>query len=162
MNWDYEYNKSVIADVLDDMIKFNSLLRPKYIGVLSNATAIICRFSEALTPDEHDTLNVIVDSYSDTHELVVRKGIEENVMTPAMIYGNNFLAKFSANNLYRNKTPIQIGTLLATYPDLIHAAITGSLTALYGTMLTMVADANISQEEIDEFKLRLELHLGLI
>jgi len=160
MIWEYEYTKELNTSILEEMIKLYTTLRPKFIG-LYGGVKFTCVFSEALTPDEHDELNVVVDQYSATHKLVVREGIENNVMNPAMQFGTDFLKKFSSNNVYLEKTDTQINTLLATYPSLILTALTGSLKTLYTVICSMTADDNISQVEIDEFKLRLEIYLGL-
>ena len=162
MSWEYTYTKEVNPDVLREIIDLDNRLRAIMEGMYTHGDAITIVTIVALTPDQHDILNVLVDSYNDTHPLVVRKNIEVNVMTPAMKYGMSFLAKFSSNNIYLNKTAEQVGALLTMYPDVIHAALTGSLQALYYTTSTMVADDNISQEEIDEFKLRLEIQLGIV
>jgi len=161
MEWEYEYTKALDGSILDDMIKLNVELRPKYSRTTVVVDDVVCIFNEALTAEEHDTLNVVIDQYSDTHPLVVRRDIELNHMVPAMSFGMNFLAKFSANNIYLGKTGIQVAALLEAYPDLIHAAITGSREALYYTVATMVPSADISQEEIDEFTLRLKIELGI-
>lgn len=170
MSHTYKYTKEVIADVLHEMISFNSTLRPKFEGLMVKVNGdgtvpddnVEVVMTEVLLSAEEDELTAIVNSYGPANQFVVRYGIEQNVMTPAVKFGNDFLMKFASNNIYLGKTPVQIGTLLNTYPDLIHASITGSLTALYATISSMVADENISQEEIDEFKLRLEIYLGIV
>ena len=162
MIWRYEYTKeNVDGEVLNEMILFNSNLRAKSIGISIAGTDIECCFNAALEPSEHDELNVIIDQYGPSHELVVRKGIETNTMVKCMKFGESFLAKFTANNIYREKSSAQISSLLSTYPDLIHCCITGSLQSLYYIISNMVASENISQDEIDEFKLRLEIFLGI-
>jgi len=165
----YYYTKSVIADVLQDMISLDNVLRPlvKNVSVTTNSDGSIPDDNIEISTDivldsaQLDALAVVINAYSPAHALVVRYGIETNVMTPAMQYGYNFLSKLSANNIYLGKTAAQINALLADYPELIHAALTGSLISLYTVISTMTADANISQDEIDEFKLRLEIYLGI-
>jgi len=165
----YYYTKSVIADVLQDMVNLNNILRPlvKNVSVTTNSDGSIPDDNIEISTDivlestQLDELAALINAYGPANALVVRYGIETNVMTPAMQYGYNFLSKLSANNIYLGKTAEQINALLANYPDLIHAALTGSLISLYSVISTMEADANISQDEIDEFKLRLEIYLGL-
>lgn len=166
---EYNFTLGAEASILKDIIMLNDTLRPlvSNISVSTNMDGSVdddnvsIETTAVLLSAEEDELNTAINGYS-ANPLVVRYQIEHNTMNPAMTYGMNFLAKFSANNLYLGKTALQINTLLDTYPELIHAAITGSLVALYQTMCTMVADANISQEEIDEFKKRLEIYLGII
>lgn len=162
MTFEYTYEKVVDPQILQTMILFNDSLRPKFSSISLEESSVTVSFSEALTVSEHDELNVIVSDYSETHELVVRDSIERNVMSAAMLFGQTFLTKFAANNIYRGKTSEQINSLLSTYPTLILAAQTGSLNTLYAVISSMVPADNISQEEIDEFKKRLELYLGLI
>jgi len=165
----YYYTKSVIADVLQDMISLDNILRPlvKNVSVTTNSDGSIPDDNVEISTDivldsaQLDALAAVINAYGPAHALVVRYGIETNVMTPAMQYGYNFLSKLSANNIYLGKTAEQINALLSNYPELIHAALTGSLISLYTVISGMVADANISQDEIDEFKLRLEIYLGL-
>lgn len=117
--------------------------------------------NEVLTSDELDQIAAAINSYSPTHELVVRYGIELNTMNPATSFGSVMVQKFASNNLYRQKTGTQVNALLSNNLLLILALLTGSLTTAYGVFAAMPADENISQAEIDEFKKRLELYLGI-
>lgn len=117
--------------------------------------------TEVLTSAEEDQIANAINSYSPTHELVIRYGIELNTMNPAVTFGNQLTQKFASNNLYRNKTGEQVNALLSNNLLLILALLTGSLTTAYGVFAAMPADENISQGEIDEFKKRLELYLGI-
>ncbi len=165
----YYYTKEVVGTILQEIIDLNNILRPliKNVSVTNNADGSIPDDNIEISTDivldstQLDELASIINAYSASHALVIRYGIETNIMTPAMMYGYTFLSKLSANNIYLGKTAEQINALLATYPSLIHAALTGSLNSLYAIISAMTPDANISQDEIDEFQLRLEIYLGL-
>jgi hypothetical protein len=115
--------------------------------------------SRALLSEELDQLKSVVNSLDENYDLVIRKKIQKETMSKSRSFGLSFLDMFSANNVYRGKTPEQIGAILQTYPGLINCCLTGSIKALYFTVSTMENNENISIEEIEEFKKRLEIHL---
>ena len=165
----YHYTLDANVDVLTDIIHMNDTLRPlvQNVSVCKNLDGTygsdnveITTYAHLSTADNTE-LDTVVNGYG-THPYVARKGIEDNVMNPAMEFGRSFLRKFSANNIALGKTGAQINALLSTYPALIDACLTGSLNSLYATVSGMVPDANISQGEIDEFTKRLEIYLGII
>jgi hypothetical protein len=165
MIWEYNYEKEMVSSVLSDMIMLNDILRPKYLGQRELGGVVTILFNAALTPDEHDTLNVIVDLYNADHRLVKRHVIKSSYAKDAGIWAEDFMMEFISNNLERAKTTEQIALLMQNYGSLILACITGSIGMIYGIVSTMVPDeisGTINQEEIDEFKKRLEIRLGLI
>ena len=161
----------VDPEVLTEAINLRTTLRAEFLecyisdkrdmagNILDDNIEMV--FSRALTSVEHDEITNIINSIGPSYDLMIRKNIEKNTMSWAIKTGNEILAQFGANNLYRGKTPVQVEALVTSYPDLIHSLITGSLQATYAIFLAMPADANISQEEIDEFTLRLKIALGL-
>jgi len=164
----YRYTLDSTCNVLNDILQLNDTLRPLVSNVMVRKNIdgsvpennVMVTTNVVLNSDQEDILIAIINGYN-MNPLKMRNMLETNVMGPAMSFGMEFLKRFSANNLYLEKTDVQIGALLNTYPDLIHACITGSLKSLYATMLSMTADENISQGEIDEFKKRVEIYLGL-
>jgi hypothetical protein len=169
MSEKYYYTKNLNSAVLDEAIRLRTSLRSAFIRCLVRINHddtvednnVELEFSRALTSAEHDEITTIVNLIDDTYDLVVRKGIEENTMAWAMETGKTLLAQFASNNLYRGKTSSQIESLVMNQSVLIQSLLTGSLTTAYGVLLNMSPDANISQDEIDEFKIRLEIVLGL-
>ncbi len=117
--------------------------------------------SRTLTSEEHDQITAIINALGPSYDLQIRKGIEKNVMVWAMEQGHLLLRQFAANNIYRQKTPEQLTRLLDEKCLLITSLMTGSLTIAYSELSATIADEDFSQEEIDEFKLRLEIALGI-
>lgn len=165
----YKYTKVLDNEVLTEAIQLRTTLRNEFIGchyaVATDGTApidnICLDFSRALTSSEQDEITNIVNAMGPTYDLVIRKSIEQNTMKWATEKGAEVLRQFAANNLYRGKTAEQVEALVTDYPDIIHSLLTGSLQTAYITFSNMVPDVNISQEEIDEFKLRLAVILGI-
>lgn len=163
MSEKYFYTKELDSNVLEEAVKLRTTLRGIFEGVLYSATGddnIELQFSRALTSSEQDELTLLVNEMSDTYDLVVRKKLELVTMAWAEKNGHDILRQFGANNIYRQKTSEQIYALSTQYPDILHTLLTGSLTTAYAVFDSMEPDDNISQEEIDEFKLRLQIVLG--
>jgi len=167
---EYFYTKNLDSDLLKEAIQLRTTLRTVLQGVsvsinqdgTVNPDNISVKFTRALLSTEQDEITAIINLMgSGTYDLEVRKSIEENVMNRVMAQGHMLLAKFAANNIYAGKNQTQVEALATQYPELIHSLITGSLTVTYGIFLAMVPDANITQGEIDEFRLRLEIILGM-
>jgi len=168
----YFYTKEGIdSEVLSEAIRLRTTLRSVFIGSLISEKKDIngvvlddnieIQFTRALISSEQDEVTALINMVGPMYDLMIRKGIENNTMAWAMKTGLNLMAQFGANNLYAGKTSTQITALATQYPDLIHSMLTGSLTVTYAIFSGMVPDANITQPEIDEFKLRLEIILGL-
>ena len=132
----------------------------KSIGYEYDEDNLLLHFDKALLSEEKDEIANIVNSLNDDYDLVKRDRIKKGIIKDKMAFGHDFMAMFAANNEYRNKTAQQIGGMLAKYPALITCCLTGSIESLYGLVLTMKEDEFVTQEEIDEFKLRLEIYLG--
>lgn len=166
----YYYTKAMSGDILQEALSLRTTLRKVITGVnvsgdFSDAEVdddnIEITTSRVLTSSELDEIANLINTIDVNYDLVVRRGIETGTMTWAMNVGREMLCKFSSNNLYRGKTESQTDALVENYPHLIHALITGSLTKAYREFASMVPDDNISQDEINEFKLRLAIILGL-
>jgi len=168
----YFYTKDGIdSEVLGEAIRLRTTLKDVFIGgftsdkkdmqgnVLDNNIEL--QFTRALVSSEQDEIPAIINMIGPSYDLMIRKNIELNTMSWAIKKGQEVLAQFGANNLYRGKTQSQISALVTQYPDLIHSLVTGSLTTTYCIFLSMVPDANIGQEEIDEFRIRLQIILGI-
>ncbi len=167
------YTKSGInVEVLTEAIQLRTTIRKELIGVLISEkinpdTGLVCddnieiQFTRALVSSELDEITNLINMVGPMYDLMIRKNIELNTMSWAIKTGQTLMAQFGANNLYAQKTTAQVTALATQYPELIHSFITGSLQTAYGIFLAMTPDANITQEEIDEFKLRLEIILGL-
>jgi hypothetical protein len=121
---------------------------------------LVFHFNTALSSDQKDELADLINKIDDNYDLVVRHGMQNGIIKDKMTFGKEFIAMFAANNNYREKTAEQIGAMLAKYPSLVICCLTGSIEALYGIMLTVQPDGNIYQDEINEFKKRIELFLG--
>jgi hypothetical protein len=127
--------------------------------------------SELLLSEELDELNNAINSYENTGELATRYNIEINTMNRASDFGNSLVQKFASNNIYRGKHITEIERNGVTKPITSHIVdehltlivnmLTGSLTDVYRTMSTLPPDELITQEELDEFKRRLEIYLGV-
>jgi hypothetical protein len=165
----YCYTKDLDIEVLDEAIKLRTSLRSVYIGshIKINGDGsmpddnVCIYFSRALISTEQDEITNLVNAIGPSYDLIIRKNIEKNTMVWAMSKGQEVLSQFAANNIYRQKTPAQITALVNNYASITTSLLTGSLTTAYQLFLQQQPDGNISQEEIDEFVLRLEIILGL-
>lgn len=168
----YFYTKEGIdSEVVGEAIRLRTTLKDVFIGGFTSDKRdaqgdifddnIELQFTRALVSSEQDEITGIINMIGPSYDLMIRKNIELNTMSWAIKKGSEILAQFGANNLYRGKTEEQIEALVTQYPELIHSLVTGSLQTTYGIFLAMVPDANISQEEIDEFRIRLQIILGL-
>lgn len=163
----YYFTKNVNDEVLDEAIKLRSDLGNIYLGSSVeinqdesvNDDNIEIRFNRAITAAEKDQIINLINLIDDNYDLVIRKKIEQDTMVRSMQFGQQFLAQFSANNIYRGKSAVQVAAIIQTYPDLINYALTGSMSGLHYMVSNMTPDENISQEEIDEFKKRIEFFL---
>lgn len=173
----YYYTKKLKDSVLIEAIQLRTSIRKEFLNcnyfLDSNGEVpqnnIALSFSRALTSLEQDELTVIINAmgnYSEqapygTYDLEIRKHIEETTMTWAEMKGKEIMRQFASHNIFRGKTDDQVDALSTQYPDILHTLSTGSLKAAYRVFSSMTPDANISQEEIDEFKLRIMITLGL-
>lgn len=164
----YCYTKPMDSTALQEAINLRTTLR-KVVESIQVSGDFFSEMEEdnieivtnrALTSAEQDEITNLVNEIDETYDLYVRAKIERSTMSWAMTVGKEMLCKFSSNNLYRGKSNDQTDALVENYPHLIHALLTGSLTKAYREFVSMVPDENISQEEIDEFALRLLIILG--
>lgn len=164
------YDKVVDPEVLAEAIDLRTSLRGTYVGIKTRYpsasdenqdTFVEIRFNRSLTSAEKDEITNIINALGPTYDLQIRKKIERETATWAMIQGHTVLRQFVANNLFRQKTHEQIRSLLDEKCLLITSLMTGSLTIAYTEVLSLVPDEKFSQNEIDEFKLRLEILLGM-
>lgn len=161
----YAYTKTVNGEIFGAIIQLNETLYPLvsyvHVGPMEGVDGDLHIITNTvLSSSEEDELIAIVNNY-DSSPLIQRKYIKDNYATPAMGFGADFIAEFGANNVALGKTEAQIDSLIADNPTLISAALSGSIKSLHRIISDLVADANISQDEIDEFKRRLEVYLGL-
>lgn len=165
----YKYTKSVDAEVVNEAINLRTSLRSIYLGCHVHLNAdgsapednICLDFSRALTSSEQDEITVIINAYGPEYDLVVRKKIEKGTMTWAKAKGSEFLDQFSANNMYRQKDAATIKRLIEADKDLITSLKIGSLQTSLGYLMAKTPNADITQEEIDEFVLRMKIILGI-
>ena len=165
----YYYTKDVDAEVIQEAIKLRTSVRSEFIGchVIKNGDGTIpddnisLEFSRALLASEIDELSTVVNDYDPSYDLVIRKGLEKDTMKWAMEEGHKILRQFAANNIYRGKTAAQVEALVTQYPTMINSLVTGSLQTALVAFMTTAPDSNITQEEIDEFVLRLQITLGI-
>ena len=169
MSEKYYYTKNLAPEVLVEAIQLRTSVRLEFTSCrvsINHDGSIIddnieLQFSRALTSVEQDELVTIVNDIGPEYDLAIRKNIEKNTMAWARQKGTELMDQFAANNIYRQKSPEQVEALAHDYPNIIHDFTTGSLQTAYTTFSTMIPDANISQEEIDEFKLRIAIILGM-
>ena len=117
-------------------------------------------FNRALLSSEKDEIADLVNVVNDEYDLCVRKKIKETSTKSKIAFGNEFIAMISANNEYRNKSDYQVAAMIEKYPRIIMCCLLGAISSLYNLVLTMESDENISDEEIQEFKLRIEQYLS--
>ncbi len=120
---------------------------------------LVFHFNTALTSDQKDELANLMNDIDDNYDLVVRQKIQNGIIKDKMNFGKQFISMFAANNEYQDKTSEQVGLMLTKYPSLIMCCLTGSIESLYYIVSTIEPDEAITQEEINEFKKRLEIFL---
>ena len=165
----YFYTKALNSEVLSEAINIRTSLRSVYDGCSYTTNSdgsvdtdnVELKFSRALISSEIDEITNVINAIGPAYDLVIRKHIENHTMNWALNQGQTLLAQFGANNLYAQKTPVQVEALATQYPELIHSLITGSLTVAYGIFITMQPDANFTQNEIDEFIIRMKIILDI-
>lgn len=165
----YYHTKVLDSEVLEEAIRLRTTLHKDFVGckveLNHDGTApqnnVELSFSKVLTSAEWDSVAVILNEIGPSYDLQIRKGIENGTMTWAMAEGMKLMAQLSANNVYRGKTAEQIERILVKTEPIIRSLVTGSLKTTYAQFSAMAPDGDISQEEIDEFKKRLEIILGL-
>lgn len=165
----YTYTKDIPSDVLTEAISLRTSLRSVFVKCSTSKFAdgtipddnIVLSFSRVLLSEEQDEIANLINIINPSYDLWARKNIENNTMRWAMSIGQSILAQFSSNNLYAQKTEEQIDALVENYPHLIHSLMTGSLKKAYKEFMTMQPDENITEIELNEFRLRMKIILGI-
>ena len=166
MYW-FKKDHSCYDSVLTDMLMLSTIaskfdhVAVKYDSEKSLMSIIEIHMKEVLLSDDEDVLNNIINTYSPTCEMQVRYNLEMDLINPAMSYGREIIAKFGANNVYKQKNNEQIDSLVESMPVLITALETGSLQKAYREFISMQPSENISQSELDEFRTRVGWFLGI-
>lgn len=122
---------------------------------------LVFHFSVALSSDQKDELANLVNSIDENYDLVIRHNIKNKTIKDKVAFGKEFINVVSANNDYMQKDALKIAALLETYPSLIVCCLTGAIELLYGLIISMQPDENISAEELSEYKKRIELFMGM-
>ena len=181
----YTYTKDVVSpEALRDLVmirvskdlwrKINSsgggvIISPNAPGVTPVNDNVRIYSVVALTSEEQDSLTAAINEYSNEHEYAVRSDIEINLLNDTAYFGQTLMEKIAANNVYKGKhlelssdgVRTKTRALLEDNVALIISLLSGSLGEAYYYASSYVADEIMSQEEIDEYKKRLELKLGL-
>lgn len=90
------------------------------------------------------------------HAVVVKARILE-----AMEFGKQLMAEFGASNVLAGKTTAQIAAISDKLAVVQARILSGSLYAALSAIDALEADANVSAEAIAEFKLKIEIFLGI-
>lgn len=172
----YNYTKKIDPEVLLEAIQLRTSLRPKLLGVNISQNPdgsvpddnITIEMTEALLSAEIDELTIVINAIDASYDLMVRKKIERDVIKWATAMGNMVLNQFASNNLYRGKTDEEIDSIIEDNSVLIHSLNTGSLTKAYREFLALETRivggevvVGITLPEVQEFKLRMQIILGL-
>ena len=164
----YKYKKEVDNDVMLEIIELDPIFDKiqdikfyEYDGINHN---IVVESHSNLYSHEQDKITELVESYSATHPLQIRKNLEEAISRPAMIAGNKIISKYAAMNLYAQKSAAQVGEAVGLTANLIMFLMTGSLhMALYevANLLNNLPESEaITEAEALEFKRRIELEIA--
>jgi hypothetical protein len=162
------YSKNCDLDVMMDMLKLEPLSDEfdtvDMTQFKSGHDNIIIKLKRSFFSHEVDKITAIIQSYSTTHELYIRKRLEEAVSVPAMIAGQDIITKYAAMNLYKNKTVPQYFTLFTVTEKLMGYLMTGSLElAMYELgqiRANLPPDGSITEGECDEFLRRLQIEVN--
>ena len=157
----YEFEKNVDGEILEEIILYRSSFYQKFIKKVANEkTEVITR--EELTDQELQELESIIYSIDDNHDLTIRKRLIKSTIKKKMLFGEEFINQFSAMNHANGKTTDQILGLLSKYPSLPTLCLTGSIESLQVIMETIVPDEYITEDELNEFKRRVDIFLESI
>jgi len=155
----YEFFKKVDGEVFKEAMIYRSNVYPKYVKHVANTTLIVITAQELKT-EEFDELNQLVESLDENYDLAIRKDFKNNIIKKKKQFGSDFIDEFSAMNHANNKSTIQIMNLIGKYPSIPILCLTGSIETLYVVISSIQPDEDITQQEIDEFKKRIEIFLG--
>lgn len=166
---EYKYTLKCEPSVVSDIIILNDILRPLFDGISYSEKKdgsieelnLKIKMNKVLLLAEETELIGLINSYGPENMFVQRDIIKREYVTPNQSWAMDFIMEMGANNVQREKTGQQVATLMSAYAGLMMAAIGGSVPSIYAVVCSMVADDNISQEEINEFKKRLEIKLGI-
>jgi hypothetical protein len=122
---------------------------------------LVFHFSSALNSEQKDELASLVNAIDENYDLVVRNNIKNKKVKDKVAFGKDFINVVSANNEYMQKDSLKIAALLEDYPSLIVCCLTGSIELLYGLLVSIEPDDNISIEELREYKKRIELFMEM-
>lgn len=163
-----KYSKNCDLDVMMDMLKLEPL-SDEFITVdmtqfKQGQDNIIIKLKRSFFSHEVDKITAIIEGYSTSHELYIRKQLEESVSVPAMVAGQGIITKYAAMNLYKNKTVPQYFTLFTVTEKLMGYLMTGSLElAMYELgqiKANLPGDGSITAGECDEFLRRLQIEVN--
>lgn len=145
------------------------IISPNVAGEQPDADNVQIYSVVALDSAEQDELTAAINEYSNTHAFAIRSNIEVNTLNDTASFGQTLIEKIAANNVYQGKhlqiedggTRTKTRALLEDNVNLIVALLSGSLGEAYHYASAYTADDIMSQGELDEYKKRLELKLGL-
>lgn len=163
-----KYSKNCDLDVMHEMLMleplsddFESVDMVQYLPGKNN---IIIKTKRPFFSHESDKITAVVESYSNSHDLVKRKYLEDAVSTPAIIAGNAIVSKYAAMNLFKQKTIPQYFSLFARTNTLMGYLMSGSLELaayeLGQIKADLPADGSITADECDEFLRRLQVEIN--
>lgn len=162
-----KYKKDCDFDVMDEILmldpisdEFESVSMTKYDGIKEN---IYIQTKRHFYSHEVDKVTSLIESYSKNHPLQIRKLLENKISTPAMIIGQDIIAKYAAMNVYKQKNVAQILEIMSLTGALMNALFTGSLeVALYEVQQlaeNLPESGSITLEEMQEFSRRLQVEI---
>lgn len=162
-----KYKKDCDLDVMDEILmldpisdEFESISMTTFKGTKEN---IIIKTKRHFYSHEIDKVTELIESYSPTHPLAIRKKYEDGVSTPAMIVGQAIIAKYAAMNIYKQKTVADILEIMTLTGPLMNALFTGSLeVALYNVQAllnNLPESGSITEDEMLEFSRRLQVEI---
>ena len=159
--YQYEFFKKVDNTSLKDAILYRTSFSSKYIKHVYN-TSLKIIMNQELTESEYEELSDLVELIDNNYDFYVRNNYKNDIIKKKKDFGINFLDDFSAMNHAKGGTVEQVLSLLSKYSSIPILCITGSIESLYAVVSTILPDENISEQEIKEFKKRIELFLSNI
>ena len=181
----YTYTKDVVSpEALRDLVmirvskelwrKINDggggiIISPNKTGEQPSSGNVVIFSVTALTSDEQDEITLAINEFNNSHEFAIRSSIEIDVLNDTASFGQTLMEKIAANNVYQGKhlelsgdgSRTKTRVLIEDNVPLIISLLSGSLGEAYYYASSYAADEIMSQAEIDEYKKRLELKLGL-
>jgi len=173
MNWEYKYTKDIDAAIFSHIVKLDDVLVSKFIQtkVSKNMDGtfptdnVVVEFNAALTPEEHDILNVLIDTYGPTNKYVEIFAIMKARAVKGRAFGAWMIDYVGSRNVQMQKTSEQMVAMTGELSSVMSLLMGGSIELAYGAFQQLEAggvipNSNYSADELAEDKKLVQAYIG--